>query len=134
LESEAKLDGVLTFVYERIVVCLERVPVVVIGRVPADTARERSDTSDRHLGCPNLARHGSQCWIGRSRIKGFEALIIGDFFMPKAKANSVCKCGSENMRFLCDKILSRCFRRQQNVAEAIGRRVGGLIKDVGTKK
>jgi len=131
LNRHAKLDRVPASIEERIVVHLERIPMVQISWQSTDTARQKRGATDLDLsGITTCER--TQTTIRRNSINCSNALVVIYGLVVKAESDGIDKGGCEAVGFLGRQELSRAEAAQFDVIHAIWSRVRGPIKHVSS--
>src|SRR6266852_6881243 len=116
------------FIEEGIIIELDRIPMVKIGRAAAHPTRKvRDSTADQNLACgPACKRRAPDAEIDPVgvRIDRFLALIVGYRFVVAANSERVREARREDMSFLYRRELPRCQCVELNIIQPVGSRVG----------
>src|SRR6266404_3591203 len=126
------------FSEEGVIIDLDRIPMVEIGRAAAHPTRKVRDSAiDQNLSCiPACKRRATDSEIGprRVRIDRFQALVVVHCFVVASDAEGIRKCRCEDMSFLYRRELPRGQCVELNVIQSVGRGIGRLIVHVGTEQ
>src|SRR5215472_1844514 len=118
---------------EGVIIELNRIPVVKVGRAASNSSCKVTQTADQHLsrlatrkrGTPNT-QIGPSC-IGIDR---FQALIIVYSFMVATNTDGIREAWREDVCLLQRGELSRRERGELNVIQSVRRRVGRSVEHV----
>src|SRR5216684_9053106 len=122
------------FIEEGVIIELDRIPMVEIGRATAHPARKVTNSAtDQNLGrSPPRKRRAPDAKIDPVgvRIDRFQTLIVGYRFVVATNSERVREPRREDMGFLQGSELSRGQCVELNIIQSVGRRVGCLVVHV----
>ncbi len=99
LNSYPKLDGMCASDPESVIVRLKRIPIILGGRVTADTSSHRANPINVHHG-GIATRERAQGKVSRCWIKRCNAVIIVYKFVVVSKADRIHEVRREAVSFL----------------------------------
>jgi len=132
-EGRTELDRVSAFVEEGIVISLERIPVIEVGRQASHATRHIRKRRNPHQRRVAI-RKSAQCRISRLCVKCLCAFIVVYDLTVKAKSHRIYERRRKAVRLLSGEDLSRRQRRELNIPHRVRRAVGGLVEKVRTEQ
>src|SRR6266567_4609487 len=118
---------------EGVIIELNRIPMVKIGRAASNSSRKVTQTADKNLSrLATRKRRASNTQIdpGCVGIDRFQALIIVYSFMVATNTDGIHEAWREDVCFLQRNELSRRQRGELNVIQSVRRRVGRFVEHV----
>src|ERR1700676_5569654 len=109
-----------------IVVRLERIPVVEISRLSAQTSLKIRKSRYHYLRRAS-PRHTAQRWVRRQRINRFDSLIVCHAISVEAESNGIHKAGAENVGLFQSDDVSICMRAIQYIVHGVGVRERSIV-------
>jgi len=131
LNRHAELDSVLASIEERIVVHLERIPMVQVSWQSTDTARQKRGAADLDLGGVSACER-RESTIACHWINGSQALVVVHRFVVKPESDGIDKGGGEAVGFLGRNELSRAEAAKFYVIHTVWSRVRSSIKQISS--
>ena len=110
--------GMGAFREEGVIIDLNRIPMVKIGRAASNSSCKVTEAADKNLGrlaTRKCSASNTQIGPGCVGIDRFQALVIVHCFVVATNTNRVCEPRREDVSFLDRKKLSRGQRVELNV-------------------
>src|SRR5437660_11148400 len=122
-----------SFSEKGVIIELDRIPMVKIGRAASNSSRKVTQTADKNLSrLATRKRSASNTQIdpGCVGIDRFQALIIVYSFMVATNTDGIRETWREDVCLLQRSELPRRERGELNVIQSVRRRVGRFVEHV----